>query len=136
MYKKLKNRIEDMFAFVEKQILFIKETTSHLKSTDDFLSSQSGTILYNSTCMCLQTIGETLKQVDNLTQQQMLRTSYPAVPWRGIWGLRNIISHEYMATDPDEIFSIVRNDLDSLLQIVQKMRKDLQSGILDGWLDK
>lgn len=42
MYKRLKDRVEDMFSFVEKQILFIKETTSNLNSTNDFLSSQSG----------------------------------------------------------------------------------------------
>ena len=136
MYKRLKDRVEDMFVFVEKQILFIQETTSHLSSTNDFLSSQSGMILYNSTCMCLQTIGETLKQVDNLTRQQMLKACYPAIPWRSIWGLRNIISHEYMATDPDEIFSIIHNDLGFLLAVVQQIRKDIQRGILDGWLEK
>ena len=136
MYKRLKDRVEDMFSFVEKQILFIKETTSNLNSTNDFLSSQSGMVLYNSTCMCLQTIGETLKQVDNLTQQQMLKVCYSTIPWRSIWGLRNIISHEYMATDPDEIFSIIRNDLESLLAVVQRIKKDLQSGVLDDWLEK
>lgn len=66
----------------------------------------------------------------------MLKVCYSTIPWRSIWGLRNIISHEYMATDPDEIFSIIRNDLESLLAVVQRIKKDLQSGVLDDWLEK
>ena len=54
-----------MLAYSIKQGEFILETTANISSANDFMSSQYGMILYNSTC--LQTIGETLKQIDKLT---------------------------------------------------------------------
>lgn len=50
-----------MLRFVERQITFTIETTQKVESSDDFLMSQDAMVLYNSPCMCLQTIGETLK---------------------------------------------------------------------------
>ena len=73
-----KDRITDMLDFAIKQGEFIISTTGNISSGNDFLASQYGMILYNSTCMCLQTIGETLKQIDNLTDRQFLHIKYPA----------------------------------------------------------
>ena len=49
MYKRLKDRVEDMFAFVEKQILFIQETTSHLSSTNEMIRTNRNAFRYWST---------------------------------------------------------------------------------------
>lgn len=57
--------------------------------------------------MRLQTIGETVKNIDNLTNHELL-INYAGTPWRSIIGLRNIISHEYLSIDPEEIFKIVK----------------------------
>lgn len=38
-----------------------------MTEANDLLVTMTGMVLYNSTLMCLQTIGETLKNVDNLT---------------------------------------------------------------------
>ncbi len=54
-----KEILADQLAFIKEQAEFIQDTTSEITGVNDFLSSQSGMVLYNSTCMCLQTIGET-----------------------------------------------------------------------------
>mgnify|MGYP001140946247 CR=1 FL=1 len=61
-----------MLRFVERQTVFVLETTADVKTYHDFLTNMSGMVLFNSTCMCLQTIGETTRQVDDLTAGNLL----------------------------------------------------------------
>ena len=108
----------DMLDYIRHQAEFIIETTEDVKELNDFLCSQSGMVLYNSTCMCLQTIGETVRKIDELTDRKFLDKCYPEVPWRSIIGMRNIISHEYAATDPEKVFNTIKLDIPALLQKV------------------
>lgn len=123
-----------MLRFVERQITFTIETTQKVESSDDFLMSQDAMVLYNSTCMCLQTIGETLKQIDDLTDKLLLREHYLEIPWRAVFGIRNIISHEYAATDPDIVLQTVKRDLMPLLSVVSKVITDIENGAHDDLL--
>ena len=59
----------EMLGFIMHQTEFIIETTSEVKDVDELLVTTTGMVLYNSTCMCLQTIGETVKQIDDLTDK-------------------------------------------------------------------
>lgn len=126
-----KERILDMLDYVKHQALFIEETTAEVKSAEDFLLSPSGVVLYNSTCMCLQTIGETLKKVDTFTKQDFLVAFYPQIPWRGIFGLRNVIAHEYENTEPEEIYDIIRTELPALYHHILKIIQDITNGVHD-----
>lgn len=123
-----------MLRFVERQITFTIETTQKVESSDDFLMSQDAMVLYNSICMCLQTIGETLKQIDDLTDKLLLREHYPEIPWRAVFGIRNIISYEYAATDPDIVLQTVKRDLMPLLSVVSKVITDIENGAHDDLL--
>ena len=60
----------DMLDYIRHQAEFIIETTEDVKELNDFLCSQSGMVLYSSTCMCLQTIGETVRKIDELTDRK------------------------------------------------------------------
>ena len=42
-----------------------------------------------------------------------------------IMGLRNIIAHEYHRIDEDEIYSVITNDLQPLLETICKMKEDI-----------
>ncbi len=55
-------RIKSMLFFAIEKISFAIETNSETNNVNEYLESQSGMILFNSTCMCLQVIGETLKK--------------------------------------------------------------------------
>lgn len=125
-----------MLAFIIKQSEFIFTTTQDVSDVNDFLISQSGMVLYNSTCMCLQTIGETLKQIDSLTKQKFLSVYYGETPWHSIFGLRNIISHEYATTDPEEIFYIIHQDLAPLLTTIRQILSDINNGTHDHFFQK
>ena len=53
-----KNELVDRLRFVESQTVFVLETTAKVNTANDFLMSQDGMVLFNSTCMCLQSIGD------------------------------------------------------------------------------
>lgn len=97
--------ILDMLLFVEERINTTIERCGSVISVNDFLASPDKMDIFDATCMRLQTIGETVKNIDNLTNHELL-INYAGTPWRSIIGLRNIISHEYLSIDPEEIFKI------------------------------
>lgn len=123
-----KEILVDQLAFIKEQAEFIQVTTSEVADVNDFLSSQSGMVLYNSTCMCLQTIGETVKKIDESTKRNFFSTYYPEIPWKSVIGLRNVISHEYQDTDHEEIFNIIKLDIPRLINSIEVIIKDISNG--------
>lgn len=43
------------------------------------------------------------------------------IPWKAIYGLRNIISHEYSNIDEELIISVVNNDVPSLKTVIESL---------------
>lgn len=110
--------------FIIKQIDFIKESNNNIKSGDDFMMSFQGTLIFNSTIMCLQTIGESLRSIELKTYPDLL-DKYPEIPWNAIIALRNIISHDYCAVDPDIIFNILCKYIDPLRDCCLRIIEDI-----------
>ena len=101
--------LEDIRSAIEK----LQERTKDVHSVDDFLGSETGVILLDATCMLLIAIGESLKNLDKVTHGDLL-PMYPAIPWKQVKGLRDIISHHYFDVDADQICWIVTNELSPL----------------------
>lgn len=125
-----KNTIVDKLLFVVKRIRLVTERTCDVKDVNDFLLSPSGMDLFDATCMRIQTIGEVLKQVDTETKGQILE-NYQEIPWRKVFAMRNILSHEYLSLDPDIILDILRNNLLPLEDELLRVLKDIDEGRYD-----
>ena len=110
---------------IEKAILRLQERTVHIKSTDDFLLSPEGMEKLDAACMLLIAIGESLKSFDKVTEKQVLST-YPAIPWNNVMGVRDIIAHHYFNIDPEEIFEIIRDELSPLLVAIRYFIQELR----------
>lgn len=117
--------IADMLLFVEERINLTLERCHCIMSVNDFLASPDKMDIFDATCMRLQTIGETIKNIDNFTNHELL-VQYSGMPWKSIIGLRNIISHEYLSIDPEEIFKIVKGHLPRLLPVILQIRNELE----------
>lgn len=130
-----KTEIVDLLNFVEHQTKFILESTAEIRSSNDFLISMNGMVLFNSTCMCLQSIGEVIRQVDDKTDGQLFKL-YPQTPWKQIIGMRNIISHEYLSIDPDLIFDIIREELHPLKETLRHLQTDINANMHNELLSK
>ena len=131
-----KDVLLEMLGFIRHQSEFIIETTSDIKEVDELLVTTAGMVLYNSTCMCLQTVGETVKKINDMTDNGFFSVYYPQIPWRAIIGMRNIISHEYSATDPEKVFNTAKVNIPELLQVVETIINDVESGRHDAFLER
>lgn len=80
----------------------IKARTSMIHCGDDFAKSSQGMEKLDAVCMMLITIGESVKNLDKITSGQLLPT-YPAIPWKQVMGMRDIIVHHYFDVDADTI---------------------------------
>lgn len=64
----------------------------------------------------LEVIGEAVK---NLSSD--LRRRHPAIPWRGITALRNVLIHEYFGVDLEIVWRVVSRRLPTLKGSVLKL---------------
>lgn len=95
-----------------------------VQSIDDFLNTPEGLEKLDSICMKLIAIGESVKNLDKHTNRELL-ANYPAIDWKGVKGVRDIISHHYFDLDAEEIFNICTTHLPSLHATIQQMITDL-----------
>lgn len=114
----LRDRLEDIL----ESINLIQEWTVNRKTVDDFMTSSTGVMAFNACVMRFQVIGEHVGKL--LKLEQNLLNAYPQIPWHAIYGLRNIISHEYANIDEEIIVSVINNDLPTLKAAVEDMLKN------------
>jgi uncharacterized protein with HEPN domain len=112
--------LEDILSAIER----LEERTKDIHSTDDFLSSAFGMVLLDATCMLLIAIGESLKNLDKVTNGELLPT-YPSVPWKNVKGLRDIIAHHYFDVDAAQILWIIKNEISPLKEAIRFFINDL-----------
>ena len=112
--------LEDILSAIER----LEERTKDINSIDDFLSSSSGMVLLDATCMLLIAIGESLKNLDKTTQGLLLPT-YPSIPWKNVKGLRDIIAHHYFDVDASQILWIIKNEISPLKDAIRFFIKNL-----------
>ncbi|MDD3052574.1 MAG: DUF86 domain-containing protein [Candidatus Cloacimonetes bacterium] len=81
----------------------VSKRFSSIKTSDDFLDSEEGLQLLDAICMQLIAIGESVKNIDKITQKKLLPL-YSNIDWKGVMGIRDIITHHYFDIDAEEIF--------------------------------
>ena len=50
-------------------------------------------------------------------------SAYSSIPWEAIYGMRNLISHEYANIDEEIVYDTIRNGLPQLLEVVEQLLK-------------
>ena len=111
------DRLEDIL----DSINLIQEWTVDRKTVGDYMSSSTGVMAFNACVMRLHVIGEHVGKLLNSTQMPL--DAYPQIPWHAIYGLRNVISHEYANIDEDIIVSVINDDLEPLKVAVKDLLK-------------
>lgn len=64
----------------------------------------------------LEVLGEAASRVGTET-----RLANPAVPWRGLTGMRNVLIHAYHRVDLDEVWQTTAVDLPPLLKVLERL---------------
>ncbi|MFK5881443.1 MAG: DUF86 domain-containing protein [Sulfurospirillum sp.] len=93
-------------------------------SVDYFLDSEDGLEKMDALCMQLIAIGESLKNVDKLTDKKLL-IKYPDINWKAAKGIRDIITHHYFDLDAESIYDVCENNIEPLLKTIDKIIEDI-----------
>lgn len=103
----------------------VKERCLFATKEDDFIDTKEGQEKLDSICMKLVAIGESLKNIDKITDSKLL-ANYPQIEWKKIKGIRDFISHHYFDLDADVIYDICQNHIESLISTLKLIRQDLE----------
>lgn len=96
-----------------------------VNSSDDYLTSPEGMQKMAASCMLIESIGESVKKIDRLTQG-LLYNKFPNTPWKEIMGLRDHIAHGYFNLDADIIFDVAKNEIPPLQETLTELKTLLQ----------
>ena len=95
-----------------------------IDSVDDFTSSDAGLEKLDAMCMQLIAIGESLKNLDKITEGALL-AQYPEVPWKRVMGMRDVLSHHYFDLDAEVVYNVCAMHIPTLAATLEKMQKGL-----------
>jgi uncharacterized protein with HEPN domain len=112
---------------IQFSIKLIIKRFENINCSDDFLADENGLEKLDGISMRLVAIGEGFKNIDKLTDKKLLQ-NYPNINWKGIKGVRDILSHHYFDLDAETIFVICDSYLEELLRITNNMIVDVKNG--------
>ncbi len=116
--------VVDILTQMIEAIEIVDERCGFAKYQDDFMDTKEGQEKLDSICMKLIAVGESLKNIDKITDKNLLK-NYPQMEWKKIKGIRDYISHHYFDLDADIIFGICQNNIDDLLKTLKQIRIDI-----------
>jgi len=105
----------------------VQERCVYAQCVDDFIDTKEGQEKLDSICMKLIGVGESLKNIDKITENTLL-PQYPNVEWKKIKGIRDFISHHYFDLDAEVIYGICQNHISELLNTLKQIKNDLSKG--------
>ena len=114
----------DSLQKIKAMLDVMTERASVVKNPNDFLCSPGGLMRLDAICMNLIALGETVKGLDKLTGNQLLK-NYPEVYWKGVMGMRDKISHHYFEIDSDVVFRTLEEDVPHMKSVVEKIINDI-----------
>jgi len=101
--------LDDMIGFAEKVLAY----------TDGLDQAQfvASGLNYDATVRNLELIGEAATHLPD-----SVRSAHPQIPWRMIIATRNRLIHGYLGIDNDTLWSIIHDDVPTLLAQLQRLR--------------
>ncbi len=80
---------------------------------DEFMKNR---MVQDAVVRNFEIIGEATKNISDATKARR-----PDIPWRRIAGLRDLLIHEYMGVDLEEVWRVVESHLPSLRDAVKEL---------------
>jgi uncharacterized protein with HEPN domain len=102
----------------------ICERTANINDIDDFLCSPNGMLLLDAVCMNLIAIGEAVKNLDKVSNGELLPL-YPQLQWSSIMRMRDKIAHHYFEIDAEVVLLTVKEDIPLVKTTIENMLNDL-----------
>lgn len=118
MYDKtlLREKLEQIMDAVAR----ISRRFAGIETPMDFLASDVNHDKLDAIAMLLIAVGESFKKIDKETEGLFLK-NYPAIDWKGVIGVRNILAHDYFDIDVEQIHKICQRDIPQLMKALEQM---------------
>jgi uncharacterized protein with HEPN domain len=116
---------KELLDFILESLALVKKRFESINSCDDFLQNDAGLEKLDAFCMQLIAIGESLKHIDKLTQNSLLK-NYPEIDWKAVKGMRDIITHHYFDLDAEAVYDVCQNDIKPLLNAINRIIADVE----------
>lgn len=129
-----KDRIKTYLKVSIEEINLIEKMSAGIKSPQDFGQSITGMTVFRACGMSIQYITENFIKIRNKVTDDFF-SSYKQVPWKAVFGMRNVIAHEYTDIDDDAVFNTIHNDMPVLKETAEKILADLDEGKLDRYIN-
>ena len=129
-----KDRIKTYLKVSIEEIDLIEKMSAGIKSPQDFGQSLTGMTVFRACGMSIQYITENFIKSRNKVTADFF-SSYKQVPWKAVFGMRNVIAHEYTDIDDEAVFNTIHNDMPVLKETAEKILADLDAGKLDSYIN-
>ena len=107
----------DILSSILVAIERIERRFQGIEEPDDFVVNDDGIDRLDGIAMMLIAIGEQVKRLDGATEAD-LDDAYPEIDWKGVKGIRDILSHHYFSADAEIIFDVCQNKISDLKRVV------------------
>jgi uncharacterized protein with HEPN domain len=97
----------------------IESFTASIRSAAEFHNSE---MAFDATLMDFVFIGEMVARISVELKAQHLE-----MDWQQIKDFRNLVAHDYLGIDAEEVWQIIQNDLPTLKKQLQQILHDLPS---------
>lgn len=129
-----KDRIKTYLKVSIEEIDLIEKMSAGIKSPQDFGQSITGMTVFRACGMSIQYITENFIKIRNKVTADFF-SSYKQVPWKAVFGMRNVIAHEYTDIDDEAVFNTIHKDMPVLKETAEKILADLDEGKLDRYIN-
>jgi uncharacterized protein with HEPN domain len=101
--------------FIHDMLGSVNEAEEFVKGMD-FGSFIKDSKTRNAVVRSLEVLGEAAKHIP-----KEIRDKHPAIPWKKVAGLRDIIAHEYFGIDMKIVWKIVKEDIVAIKPFIIKL---------------
>jgi len=102
--------LDDIITFAEKVLSYSQDMLQ-----DEFIADS---LKYDATLRNLELMGEAATHIP-----EHIRSTYPQIPWRQIIATRNRLIHGYLGIDNDTLWSIIKQDVPTLLPKLRQVKE-------------
>lgn len=111
-------REEDLLRYVAESISLITQYT--IGGEEVFLTE---TLVQDAVLRRLETLADAARHLSD-----ELKARHPGIPWRQIYGFRNVAAHGYIALDPSRVWLTVQQYLPPLHAVVTEELGRIEGG--------
>lgn len=104
---------------VQDSINKILDYVKGISSAKEYFRSQ---IVFDATLMNFISIGEMAGRIS-----PELKAKYAEVDWQKMKDFRNLVAHDYLGVDAEEVWQIIKNDLPPLENSIKKILSNMTS---------